>query len=1127
MNQMVGADPESSDHRPVADAGHRGGGSGDGQNGIHQQSNTADMTKQSRTFRFKAAEGGHEFTGERYLPGVSGPIQYEHYHRYLFSAPLCAGKDVLDIASGEGYGSSVLAQSARSVVGVDIDEQAVEAARKNYGDQANLRFEKGSATAIPLADASVDVLNSFETLEHFPEHEAFMKEVRRVLRPGGLMIISTPNRPVYSPPGSPPNEYHVRELDREEFVQWLRTGFKNFVLYEQKPTAGSLLFREGRSGPRDVTYWSETDVGLYESTEAMIRPVYFVALASDGPLPEPNDDVLEGGLSFARYDNARNAQLGAYLADVVRLTTVAMGRGEEIGRLTAEAVRLTTETLARGEEIGRLTAEVVRLTTEAIGRGEEVSRLTAGIDRLVDTVRARDVDVARLAGELTARDGEIVRLHYENEQLRGHVAAMLGSSSWQLTRPWRFVGRRLQPARRQVVDLMKGRRATPGAGEILNRSAPARSTIAAVSPTRFANVAHPRATVVVVGSGERGALNRCLAGLSVDGDAVPYRVLVIGAADASVRDTFGVDLIDAPSASVSLMMLRDGIGQVQGEFVVLISDVLVAQSGWLSAVDEVFARFSECAAVSALILDANGRVESAGSAVDEDARLRAAGRGLVADDARVNAVARVACPGAGFVAVRANIWGDIAPSFSTETPFGAGLASISLLLAERGECVYLQPFARFTRGVAANPGELSSEAKWHDAYARWLIRRRFEKQFAQTGERGDVIVLARRPKVVIIDAFVPKPDQDSGSVDVFWYMRIFQAFGYEISFIAAFGAAPQESYADELRRWGVRVQYAVGLASLNQLALDEAKDARLVVVQRVIVARHVIGPLREAAPHVKIVFGTVDLHHLREERTAIHDRSAEALDAAHALRRQEILTVSMSDATIVVSRLEEEILRGILPGANLHRIPIPRMPARSLKSFMERSGVIFVGGFAHRPNVDAVNYLVEDIWPLVRKRLPSVTLSIVGSNATPEIQALDSSATGVRVVGFVQDLETVFDAARVSVAPLRFGAGVKGKVVSSLIHGLPCVLSKVASEGMGLINGEHMLEGDSAEDIAAAIVRLHEDPQTWARIADAGFEIANAEYSVQTVARKLSELLNSIGLGDPACSLPPGAFQAH
>lgn len=238
------------------------------------------------------------WTGERYVPEFKGNIQLEHLHRYILACEFVKDKVVLDIACGEGYGSAMLLSLAKQVVGVDISEETINHARNKY-QKNNIKFKVGSCAEIPLKDSSVDMVVSFETIEHHSQHEAMMSEVKRVLKPSGAIIISSPDKHTYSDLRSYDNQYHVKELYYDEFKNLLKANFNNVVIYGQRIVYGSGIFPEDSKG-RMFTY-NLKEMGLDAVQQArfkgIARPLYFIALASDSELPSAIGSMLEQPLT--------------------------------------------------------------------------------------------------------------------------------------------------------------------------------------------------------------------------------------------------------------------------------------------------------------------------------------------------------------------------------------------------------------------------------------------------------------------------------------------------------------------------------------------------------------------------------------------------------------------------------------------------------------------------------------------------------------------------------------------------------------------------------------------------------------------------------------------------------------
>jgi O-antigen biosynthesis protein len=226
-----------------------------------------------------------EWTGERCVPWAGeASIAYEHFHRYLWAARLLAGRRVLDLGSGEGFGAAMLAREARAVLGIDVDPLAVEHARENYG-RAGLEFDVGSALDLSaLAAGSFGAVVAFEMIEHVSEHERLLDEVARVLAEDGLLIVSTPDRERYSAAAGQVNEFHERELTVAEFRALLGSRFEHVALWGQRTIAGSLLSSlDGVRGEGGLFFLDPSEGEWEPASEP--EPLFCVALASRGALP--------------------------------------------------------------------------------------------------------------------------------------------------------------------------------------------------------------------------------------------------------------------------------------------------------------------------------------------------------------------------------------------------------------------------------------------------------------------------------------------------------------------------------------------------------------------------------------------------------------------------------------------------------------------------------------------------------------------------------------------------------------------------------------------------------------------------------------------------------------------------
>lgn len=367
--------------------------------------------------------------------------------------------------------------------------------------------------------------------------------------------------------------------------------------------------------------------------------------------------------------------------------------------------------------------------------------------------------------------------------------------------------------------------------------------------------------------------------------------------------------------------------------------------------------------------------------------------------------------------------------------------------------------------------------------------------------------------ILVIDAWMPLPDRDSASLRIVNLLSILEQLAGNITF--GVGDPPDWRTADKWQSstqpfQGTRVELLEGHVAIEAHLKQQGQSYDVVILSRLSVANRYMQAVRQSAPQAAVIFDTTDLHFLRGFRGAKVTGKVNLMKSALLAKRDELALARQADCTLVVSSVEKAILEEECPGIPVHIISNIHTVYDSRQPFSERSGLIFVGSFPHHPNIDGMAYFCKDIYPLLKAKLPDVKITIIGSDPPTWLQ--QASTDRFIVTDYVPDIAPYFNRCRLSIAPLRYGAGVKGKVLLSMGYGVPVVASSIAAEGIPVKNGRDMLIADTPESFSEAIIKLYHNEDLWSQMSENSLEIVNKHFSFTAARQAITDLFNSLGL---------------
>jgi len=550
------------------------------------------------------------------------------------------------------------------------------------------------------------------------------------------------------------------------------------------------------------------------------------------------------------------------------------------------------------------------------------------------------------------------------------------------------------------------------------------------------------------------------------------------------------------------------------KYLLFLNNDTQVRNNWLSPLVDLMEKDETIGLAGSKLIYPDGTLQEAGGIVWHDGSALNFGRGSDPELPEFNYVKEVDYISGASILVRRAVWEKLDGFDELYTPAYCEDTDLAFSIRKLGYRVIYQPssevvhFEGISNGTNLSEGQKQyQEINKNKFYDKW--KDTLEKGYFS---RGENVFFARdrsrnKKTLLMIDHYVPHFDKDAGSRTVFQYLKLFTDIGFNIKFIGD-NFCKHEPYTTIITQMGIEVLYGNYYEQNWKTWLKmNGKYIDYVFLNRPYVSVKYIDEVKRCSK-AKIFYYGHDLHFLREQREYTFLKDKEKLSSSEKWKEIELSLIKKSDIAFYPSFVEIDILKNIDPSIICKIIPPYIFPKKEFQSFdITRKGLIFVGGFNHTPNVDGIIWFVNTIMPLLRDTIPEIVLYIIGSNVPDDVKKLKRN--DVKILGYLEDykLAEYYKKCRICVAPLRYGAGVKGKVLEAMYNQIPVVTTSIGAEGIK--NAENCLFiKDDPVDFAKEIIRIYNDDNLLNEISQKEIDLINNSFTQDAVLKIISEDFN-------------------